>query len=60
MITIEKAQNGYIVRIDDEETLVFQQEFNSKNVALGAVCRLLLERYGEDENVTIKIDVVPQ
>lgn len=63
MISIEKVSNGYIVRIEEEgedSTLVCQKEFNSMNVALGAVCKLLIERWqDESEPVGIKLDVGP-
>lgn len=63
MISIEKVTNGYIVRIeetDDDSTLVCQKEFNSMNVALGAVCKLLIDRWqDESETVGIKVDVAP-
>lgn len=63
MISIEKVTNGYIVRIeetDDDSTLVCQKEFNSMNVALGAVCKLLIDRWqDESETVGIAVDVKP-
>lgn len=63
MISIEKVTNGYIVRIeetDEDATLVCQREFNSMNVALGAVCKMLLERWQDDADVIkIKLDVSP-
>ena len=63
MISIEKVSNGYIVRIeeaDEDATLVCQREFNSMNVALGAVCKLLIDRWqDESEAVGIKLDVSP-
>lgn len=62
MISIEKVTNGYIVRIeeaDEDATLVCQREFNSMNVALGAVCNLLLERWRDEETINIKIDISP-
>lgn len=63
MISIEKVTNGYIVRIeetDDDSTLVCQKEYNSMNVALGAVCKLLIDRWqDESETVGIKVDVAP-
>ncbi len=63
MISIEKVTNGYIVRIeetDDDSTLVCQKEYNSMNVALGAVCKLLIDRWqDESETVGIKLDVAP-
>ena len=63
MINIEKVSNGYIVRIeenDEDSTLVCQKEYNSMNVALGAVFKLLIERWqDESEPVGIKLDVSP-
>jgi hypothetical protein len=63
MISIEKVTNGYIVRIeeaDEDATLVCQKEFNSMNVALGALCKLLIDRWqDESEAVGIKLDVSP-
>jgi hypothetical protein len=63
MISIEKVTNGYIVRIEEtaeDATLVCQREFNSMNVALTAVCKLLIDRWqDESEAVGIKLDVSP-
>jgi len=63
MISIEKVQNGYIVRIeeaDEDATLVCQKEYNSMNVALTAVCTLLIERWqDESEPVGCRIEVSP-
>jgi hypothetical protein len=63
MISIEKVTNGYIVRIeetDEDATLVCQREFNSMNVALTAVCKLLIDRWQDEaEAVGIKLDVSP-
>lgn len=63
MISIERVTNGYIVRIeetDEDATLVCQREFNSMNVALTAVCKLLIDRWqDESEAVGIKLDVSP-
>jgi hypothetical protein len=63
MISIEKVKNGFIVRIeeaDEDATLVCQREFNSMNVALGAVCKMLIDRWqDESEAVGIKLDVAP-
>lgn len=62
MISIEKVKNGFIVRIeeaDEDATLVCQREFDSMNMALGSVCKLLLERWSEDEAINIKLDVGP-
>lgn len=63
MISIERVSNGYIVRIeenDEDITMVCQKEFNSMNVSLGAVCKLLIDRWqDESEAVGIKVDVAP-
>ncbi len=63
MISIEKVQNGFVIRIeeaDEDATLVCQKEYNSMNVALGAVCKLLIDRWqDESESVGIKLDVSP-
>lgn len=63
MISIEKVTNGYIVRIeeaDEDATLVCQKEFNSMNVALGAVCKMLIDRWqDESEAVGIKLEIAP-
>lgn len=63
MISIEKVTNGFVVRIeeaDEDATLVCQKEFNSMNVALGAVCKMLIDRWqDESEAVGIKLDVAP-
>lgn len=61
MISIEKVSNGYILRIeenDEDETLVCQKEYGSMNMALGAVCKLLLDRWSDaNEEVRIKLDI---
>ena len=63
MISIEKVSNGFIVRIEEageDETQVFQKEFNSMNMALGAICKMLLERWQHDEEaIRVKLDVSP-
>lgn len=63
MISIEKVSNGYILRIeenDEDETLVCQKEYGSMNVALGAVCKLLIDRWqDESETVGIAVDIKP-
>jgi len=63
MISIEKVKNGFIVRIeeaDEDATLVCQREFDSMNVALGSVCKMLIDRWqDESEAVGIKLDVAP-
>lgn len=60
MISIEKVTNGYIVRIeenDDDSTLVCQKEYDSMNMALGSVCKLLVDRWQDDEHVKVKLDI---
>ena len=63
MISIEKVTNGFVVRIEEAEedaTLVCQKEYNSMNVALGAVCKMLIDRWqDESEAIGIKLDVSP-
>lgn len=63
MISIERVSNGFVVRIEegeDDYTMVLQKEFNSMNMALGAVCKLLIDRWqDESEPVGIKLDVGP-
>lgn len=63
MISIEKVSNGFIVRIEEageDETQVFQKEFNSMNMALAAICKMLLERWQHDEEaIQVKLDVSP-
>jgi hypothetical protein len=63
MISIEKVTNGFVVRIEEAEedaTLVCQKEFNSMNVALGAVCKMLIDRWqDESEAVGIKLEIAP-
>jgi hypothetical protein len=63
MISIEKVKNGFIVRIeeaDEDATLVCQREFDSMNVALGAVCKMLIDRWqDESEAVGIKLEIAP-
>jgi hypothetical protein len=63
MISIERVTNGYIVRIeeaDEDATLVCQREFDSMNMALGAVCKMLIDRWqDESEAIGIKLEVSP-
>ena len=63
MISIERVSNGYVVRIEEGEddcTMVLQKEFNSMNVALGSLCKLLIDRWqDESETIGIKIEVSP-
>lgn len=63
MISIEKVSNGFVARVeegDEDYTVVFQKEFNSLNVALGAVFKMLLDRWSEDEPVKVILDVGPK
>jgi hypothetical protein len=61
VISIERVDNGFIIRIEEEEetaVLVAQKEFNSMNVSLGAVCKLLIDRWqDQSEAIAIKLDV---
>jgi hypothetical protein len=63
MISIEKVQNGFVVRIeegDDDYTIVLQKEFNSMNVALGSLCKTLIDRWqDESEQIGVRIEVSP-
>jgi len=63
MISIEKVANGFVVRIeenDEDITMVCQKEFNSMNVSLAAVCKMLIDRWqDESEAISIKLDVLP-
>ena len=63
MISIEKVSNGFVVRIeenDEDITMVCQKEFNSMNVSLAAVCKMLIDRWqDESEAISIKLDVLP-
>ena len=62
MITIEKVSNGYIMRVeegDEDSTVVFQKEYNSLNVALGALCNDLINRWSEETEVQLKVDILP-
>jgi len=57
MITVESVTNGFVVRNDEiEETLVFQKEYNSKNMALLALFKYIAENFEEPEPVKIKLD----
>jgi len=59
MITIESVTNGFVVRNDEiEETLVFQKEYNSKNMALLALFKYIAQNFEEPELVKIKLDFV--
>lgn len=57
MISIETASNGFIVHVDDERTLVFQQEYDSMNLALGSVLKMIVNELEHDEHIRIKIDI---
>ena len=60
MISIEKVNNGFVVRIeegDDDYTMVLQKEYDSMNMALGSVCKLLLDHWQDDEHVKVKLDI---
>lgn len=63
MISIEKVDNGFIIRIEEEEeTAVFvaQKEYDSMNVALASVCKTLIGRWQDtSEAFGIKLDVSP-
>ncbi len=63
MISIEKVKNGYVLNIneDDEEfTMVCQKEYDSLNVALAAVCNIIIKQWAEDkEPIGLKVDVLP-
>ena len=63
MISIEKVQNGFIVRIEEGEedyTVVHQKEYDSMNVALGALCRALILRWQDtSEQIGVRIEVSP-
>lgn len=63
MISIEKVNNGFVVRIEegeDDYTMVLQKEYDSMNMALGSVCKLLVDHWqDESEAVGIKLDVAP-
>ena len=63
MISIEKVQNGFVVRIeegDDDYTIVLQKEFNSMNVALGSLCKTLIDRWQDEyEQIGVRIEVSP-
>lgn len=60
MISIEKVNNGFVVRIEegeDDYTMVLQKEYDSMNMALGSVCKILLEHWQDDEHVKVKLDI---
>ena len=59
MITIEKVSNGYVMRVEEnemDETLVFQREFDSMNLALLASFKHLIDLWQEVEGPQIKLD----
>ena len=60
MISIEKVNNGFVVRIEegeDDYTMVLQKEYDSMNMALGSVCKLLVDHWQDDEHVKVKLDI---
>jgi hypothetical protein len=63
MISIEKVKNGFVLNIteDGEEyTMVCQKEYDSLNVALAAVCNILIKHWIEEsEPMGLKVDVMP-
>ena len=63
MISIEKVKNGFVLNIteDGEEyTMVCQKEYDSLNVALAAVCNIIIKQWAEDkEPIGLKVDVLP-
>ena len=60
MISIEQADNGYILRFDDERVLVKQAEFNSMNVALVAALMEIIELYRDpDDAIKINLEASP-
>lgn len=57
MITIESVTNGFVVRNDEtDETMVFEKQYNSKNMALLALFKYVAENMEEPEPVKIKLD----
>lgn len=60
MISIEQAENGYILRFEDERVLVKQAEFNSMNVALVAALMEIIELYRDpDDAIKINLEASP-
>lgn len=63
MISIEKVSNGFVLNIteDGEEyTMVCQKEYDSLNVALAAVCNIIIKQWTEEkEAIGLKVDVIP-
>lgn len=60
MISIEQADNGYILRFDDERVLVKQAEFNSMNLALVAALMEIIELYRDpDDAIKINLEASP-
>ena len=63
MISIEKVSNGFVLNIteDGEEyTMVCQKEYDSMNVALAAVCNILLKHWTDtQEPIGVKVDAIP-
>lgn len=56
MISIDKVSNGFIVHVDEDETIVFQKEYDSMNLALGSVFRFLIKHLAEEDDITLKLD----
>lgn len=63
MISIERVSNGFVVRIEEGEedyTMVYQKEYDSMNVALGALVRALILRWQDTtEAIGCRIEVSP-
>jgi hypothetical protein len=60
MISIEQADNGYILRFEDDRTIVKQAEFNSMNVALVAALMEIIELYRDpDDAIKINLEASP-
>jgi hypothetical protein len=60
MISIEQAENGYILRFEDDRTIVKQAEFNSMNVALVAALMEIIELYRDDKDpIKINLEASP-
>ena len=60
MISIEQAENGYILRFDDHRVLVKQAEFNSVNVALVAALMEIIDLYRDaDDAIKINLEASP-
>jgi|DEB0MinimDraft_10_1074344.scaffolds.fasta_scaffold27636_5 hypothetical protein len=60
MISIEQAENGYILRFDDDRVLVKQAEYNSMNLALVAALMEIIELYRDhDDQIKINLEASP-